>query len=155
MFSYKNNHDTDKEECSLRSKSTVRDIDQAFTRLGKNIAPNFWSSKSVSSKKSALSCLSLITESNMHDDKSSQSQSYPTNQLEGNSLKRQGPSISSSVPQKRLKTCSPSPESKYYSSDARRLMPPPPIPPLPRQRPQREKLTTEQVVRVFIQMRWV
>ena len=105
-------------------------------------------------KQSALSCLSLITERNMADDKSSQSQSYPTNQLEGNSLKRQGPSISSSVPQKkRLRTCSPSPESKYYSSDARRLMPPPPIPPLPRQRPQREKLTTEQVVRVFIQMR--
>ena len=37
MFSYKNDDDTaEEEECSPRSKSTVEDIDQAFTRLGKN-----------------------------------------------------------------------------------------------------------------------
>ena len=93
----------------------------------------------------------MITETNVADGESSQSQSYPasskgkrpmrptsTNQPKGSSSRRQ-------EPQKRTMTCPPSPGSKDDCSDAKRLMPPP--------RPQIEKLTTEQVVRVFIQMR--
>ena len=107
-----------------------------------------------------------ITGTNVADGESSQSQSYPasskgkrpirptsTNQPKGSSSRRQEPLMSPVVPQKRTMTCLPSSDLKDNSSDARRLMPPPPLPPLPCQRLKREKLTTEQVVRVFIQMR--
>ena len=165
MFSYQDD-DTDEEECAPSLKSAVRDIDQAFTRLGKNIVSVFLPSNNSSIKTKSSDLSTLITGTNVADDESSQSQSNPasskgkrpmrpasTNQPKGSSSRRQEPLMSPVVPQGRSMTCPPSPDSKDNSSDARRLMPPPPIPQLPRQRPQREKLTTEQVVRVFIQMR--
>ena len=165
MFSYQDD-DTDEEECAPSLKSAVRDIDQAFTRLGKNILFDCLSSNNSSIKTKSSDLSTLITGTNVADGESSQSQSYPasskgkrpmrpasTNQPKGSSSRRQEPLMSPVVPQGRSMTCPPSPDSKDNSSDARRLMPPPPIPPLPRQRPQREKLTTEQAVRVFIQMR--
>ena len=101
----------------------------------------------------------FITGINIADDENSQTQSYPasskgkrpmrptsTNQPKGSSSRRQEPLTSFVLPQKRKMT---SPESKDDCSDAKRLMPPPP----PRQLPQTEKLTTEQVVRVLVQMR--
>ena len=69
-----------------------------------------------------------------------------TNQPKGSSSRRQEPLMSPVVPQGRSMAFPPSPDSRDNNSDAKRLMPPPP-------RPQMEKLTTEQVVRVFVQMR--
>ena len=63
MYSYKNDDDMDdEEECSIRPESTVEDIDQAFTRLGKDIVSVFLPSNNILAWQSHLTCLLQLQE---------------------------------------------------------------------------------------------
>ena len=73
-----------------------------------------------------------------------------TNQPKRSRSSKQEPSMSPALPQKRKMTSPPLPESKRSSFDRKQVMGPPP-PPQPTK--SKKKLTTEQVVRVFIQSR--
>ena len=61
MFTYKNDDDTDEEE-ECAPSSTVEDIDQAFTRLGKDIVSVFLPSNNILAWQSHLTCLLQLQE---------------------------------------------------------------------------------------------